>query len=201
LINDAMKDKADKLLQKLTSALHLLQVQNKLLYLENKGMCTVLATKKTQKKQSKPLNLQQRKEFHGGAVFWSPKKVREACTCKVVKQQQDKAEKLQKAEVRQLKELAILYKKMQVKEAKVEQKRFKEVRKKEREVQAAGAAATWAQNNKKKMLKMLQNLYSCTKEAHVVEAASGEMAALAAPELPPKVTTCGRSIRLPSKFR
>ncbi|KAF1942975.1 hypothetical protein EJ02DRAFT_317756, partial [Clathrospora elynae] len=87
LIDAAVKDKAEKPSQKLSAAMHLLQ--------------------KHQKK-SKSLDLQQRKEYHGGAVYWSPRKVREARARESVKQTEKEAEKLQKAETKQLKAAATL---------------------------------------------------------------------------------------------
>jgi hypothetical protein len=45
-----------------------------------------LNTKKKHKKHGMPLNLQQQQEYHSGATFWSPQKIREANARKAVKQ-------------------------------------------------------------------------------------------------------------------
>ncbi|KAL7780618.1 hypothetical protein CFE70_010643 [Pyrenophora teres f. teres 0-1] len=45
-------------------------------------------------KQSYMLDLQQRQEYHGGAVFWSPRKIREAHTREAVQQREDEAVQL-----------------------------------------------------------------------------------------------------------
>jgi hypothetical protein len=55
--------------------------------------------------------LQQRQEYYGGAVFWSPSKIREARARKAVKERLKEEEKLQKADSKKLKAQAALYKK------------------------------------------------------------------------------------------
>jgi hypothetical protein len=49
------------------------------------------------KKKSKPLDLQHRREYHEGAVFWSPQKRREACFRETVQERDEIEEKLQKS--------------------------------------------------------------------------------------------------------
>jgi hypothetical protein len=77
----------------------------------NDGLRDALNTKTKHEKLSKTLNLQQRKEYHGGATFWSPRKIREGRAREVVKQREEEAEKLCKANDKQLREAALLYKK------------------------------------------------------------------------------------------
>ncbi|KAF2001587.1 hypothetical protein P154DRAFT_432760, partial [Amniculicola lignicola CBS 123094] len=50
-------------------SLHHLQVQNELLYHENSGLREALTTKSRHKNKGKALDLQQREEYHSGAVF------------------------------------------------------------------------------------------------------------------------------------
>jgi hypothetical protein len=85
LIDKVVVDSASKSSQKLKAALHSFQVQNELLHYENNGLRAALTVKKKHGKKNRPLDLQQRKEYHGGAVFWSPRKVKEAEARKVVK--------------------------------------------------------------------------------------------------------------------
>ena len=73
-----MKEGAEEEAKQITHSLYYLQVQNKLLLHENQGLRESLRIKKKHKKQGYTLDLQQRKEYHGGAVFWSPRKMREA---------------------------------------------------------------------------------------------------------------------------
>lgn len=57
------------------------------------------------------LDLQQRQEYHGGAVFWSPRKIREARVREEIRVRDEAEEKLQKAKTKELKEAAQLLKK------------------------------------------------------------------------------------------
>jgi hypothetical protein len=75
ILDAAVTDKAKSEGKRVAAALHSLQVQNKLLHHENKGLHAALTTKQKHKKKSKVLDLQQRKEYHGGAMLWSPRKV------------------------------------------------------------------------------------------------------------------------------
>jgi hypothetical protein len=63
---------------RLSHTLHHLEVENKLLNHESDGLQEVLSAKKKQKKKGKVADLHQSQEYHGGAVFWSPRKIREA---------------------------------------------------------------------------------------------------------------------------
>jgi hypothetical protein len=64
--------------QRLSELLHHLQVDNKLVHGENESLREAVVIKKKHKKHGRALDLQQREEYHGGAVLWSPCKVREA---------------------------------------------------------------------------------------------------------------------------
>jgi hypothetical protein len=64
------------------------------------------------------LDLQQREEYHRGAVLWSPCKIREARVRETVNQREDEAEKLQKEHNRDLKATATLYIKKMAEERK-----------------------------------------------------------------------------------
>jgi hypothetical protein len=96
LFEVAVKDTAGDDAKRLSTSLHSLQVQNELLNHESQGLRAALVTKRKDTKKSKPLDLQQRQEYHGDAVFWSPRKVREARARESVKQREDEAEQLQK---------------------------------------------------------------------------------------------------------
>jgi hypothetical protein len=110
LIRAAVKDNAAEEGRKLSDSLHCLQVHNELLQHENKGLREALTTKRKHKKKGKVLNLKQRQEYHGGAVFWSPRKVREARAREAVREQLEKEERRPKAEAKELKAAAILFK-------------------------------------------------------------------------------------------
>jgi hypothetical protein len=72
--------------KQLSHAVHHLCVQNELLQHKNNGLREALTAKEKHKKHGKPLDLQQRQEYHGGAMFWSPQKIPEANAREAVKQ-------------------------------------------------------------------------------------------------------------------
>jgi hypothetical protein len=104
LLDNAVTDGGRKSQEAVSSALHSLQVKNELLHHKNKGLRNTFTTKKKQK--SNTMNLHQRKEYQSSAVFWSPRKVREAQVRKGVKQQEAEEEKLQKSHCKELKAAA-----------------------------------------------------------------------------------------------
>ncbi|KAF2732774.1 hypothetical protein EJ04DRAFT_607328 [Polyplosphaeria fusca] len=69
LVRTTVRDNAAEESKTLSQTLHRLQVQNNLLHYENSGLREALSVKKKHKKRGKPLDLQQREEYHSGAVF------------------------------------------------------------------------------------------------------------------------------------
>jgi hypothetical protein len=59
-----------------------------LLNTEVQGLRKAVLSSKKHTKKSKTLELQQRKEYHGESVFWSPSKVREAQFRERIKEQE-----------------------------------------------------------------------------------------------------------------
>ena len=96
------------------------------------------------------MDLQQRKEYYSGAVFWSLRKIREARARDAVKQDEAEQQQLQKTHDREIKAAAAIYKKQQAKAVKVaRQHAAKERRKaeKERANKLAAAQALKKQQN------------------------------------------------------
>ena len=150
LVRSAVKDTAAEESKSLSQTLHRLQVQNELLHHENDGLREALTVKKRHKKHSKPLDLQQRQEYHGGAVFWSPRKIREARAREIVKQQEEHKEQLAKANRKELQAAAKLLREQEAEERRVARERAKVVRDQMKVEQvAARAARIEAQNAKR----------------------------------------------------
>jgi hypothetical protein len=76
LIDASVKVGAEKQAQELIQIFHYLQVQNELITQENRGLKEADQIRKKHNKKGVPLDLQQQQEYHGGAVLWSPRKVR-----------------------------------------------------------------------------------------------------------------------------
>ncbi len=78
LVRTAVSEQGVLKTRKLRSSLYYIAVQNELLRAKIEGLRSALTVKKRHKKKSKVLDLQQRQEYYGGAIFWSPRKLREA---------------------------------------------------------------------------------------------------------------------------
>lgn len=217
IFDAAVANKAQVEAQRLKASLHSLQVQNELLHHENDGLTEALNTKKKRKKKSNTMELQQRKEYHGGAVFWSPRKLREARARETAKRDDAERAQLQKTHDRELKAASTLYKKQQAEAAKAARLRAKEERdqaKKERAEELAARrelkkqqrdAATPKKTrdtpNKRTPTASRKAARNPTRRRRVVVAASQADAAPPAASPPPKISARGRQIRVPDKFK
>jgi hypothetical protein len=105
-----------KEVKKIRRSLHHISAQNSILRAENRGLREALFIKKKREKKSYTLQLNNSNEYHGGAVFYSPKKIRQAHLDEIEKRRQKDEIKLQKAERKQLQQQARLYKLQQVKD-------------------------------------------------------------------------------------
>ncbi|KAF1935621.1 hypothetical protein EJ02DRAFT_330495, partial [Clathrospora elynae] len=192
--------------------LHHLQVNNELISQENEGLREAVQTKKKQKQKGVPLDLQQRQEYHGGAVMWSPRKGREAGVRRKVMEQQTEQEKLDKAKRKQEKEDAKIQKQLELEQRRDERERLKKEREKEKEkekkaakkqCQKAEKEATKSgqatQQLKRKAPQSVPPKNKCQKQSGggALKVAVPE----AAPSPPPRIMSRGRNVTLPSKFR
>ena len=176
-----------------------------------------ITTKKKHKKKGKALDLQQRQEYHGGAVFWSPRNMREARAREVIRVRDEAEEKLQKAKTKELMKAARILKKREVEERRVERERAKKDKEKEKEKkakeraqkkqlkeqekQAATSSKSAQVSQKGKRPASKQLVPKNKRQKRVGGGASGEKA-VDLPSAPsPKTTNRGRNVNLPSKFR
>jgi hypothetical protein len=213
LVRVAVKDTATEEAKKLRGSLHSLQVQNELLHHENQGLREALTVKKKHTKRSQTLDLQQRKEYHGGAVFWSLRKVREARVRQTVKKREEKELQLQKAESAERKKAARLYKLEIAGEKRVAREAAKEVREKEKTEKAKQAAERARQREAQTATKSLQSSHKGKRKAlqplkqdskrrkQVVDAVDSEETSEGALAARPKTTRRGRNVRLPDKYK
>ena len=97
-------------MKKLYRSLHHISAQNSILKAEVQGLKEALKVKKRHQKKSYTLQLSNPEEYHGGAVFWSPKKVRQAKNDEMERRQQQQQQQLQlqKAKRSELKKQARL---------------------------------------------------------------------------------------------
>ncbi|RMZ66324.1 pogo transposable [Pyrenophora seminiperda CCB06] len=211
----AVANKAKVEAKRLSQSLHSLQVNNELLRDQNAGLQQELDAKGKTKAAKHTMDLQQREEYHGGAVLWSPRKIREARARDAVKRDEAEQQQLQKARDRDLKAAASLYRKQQQEAAKVARQKAAEERRELKKARAAELAAeralkkqqrdaataeislNGANTSKRKVSR--SSAKNQTKRRRVVGAASRVDAAPEAPP-PPTQKTRTRSIRPPKKL-
>ncbi|KAF2003704.1 hypothetical protein P154DRAFT_428421, partial [Amniculicola lignicola CBS 123094] len=91
---------------KLSQAFHQISTQKTLLEYKVKGLREALINERTRRKQGKPLLLKEAKEYQGRAVFWSPRKVKEAHNHQQLQEHQEEQVQHQKAEINRLRKEA-----------------------------------------------------------------------------------------------
>jgi hypothetical protein len=145
ILDAAVADKAKVEAKRLSQSIHSLRVNNDLLRTQNSDLQDDLNIKKKRKTKRTTLDLQQRQEYYGSVVFWSPRKLREARAREATKQDEAQREKLQKKEAREQKAAASFPKKQKAEEAKVERQQLKEQREmaKKAKAKAEELAAAW----------------------------------------------------------
>ena len=210
LVRRVVEDNDARSTRQLKSTIHHLSVEDGLLSHENNGLQASLATKNKRKKYGKPLELHQREEYHSGAVFWSPRKIREARAREVVKQRDEQEKKLKKFEMKELRESAKLYKQKVAEEKRVERERVRMAREKERAEKAAEKQHQKEMRDSAKALQLSQlgkrkaskSSLTPNKRRKQMGGAGASVVAVVEPSaLPTRVTSRGRNVSLPSKFR
>ncbi|KAL7772999.1 hypothetical protein CFE70_002963 [Pyrenophora teres f. teres 0-1] len=170
---------------------------------EIKGLKNALVAKKKQQKKSYPLDLQNNEDEYGGAVFWSPRKLRQAKERKAAEDNERSQLQLQKAEISKSKEQARLSKLQAAQDKRVEREKKKEAREKEKAEKAADRdsknAIQQAQNSKRKASKSCSE--SNKRQKHVVTATVVKESSGATPAPTPVTTRSGRNTKVPSKYK
>lgn len=207
---DGVEDGVEDGVKKLSAPLHHLQVQNELLRHEDKGLRAALSHKQKYKGKGKALDLQQRKEYHSGAVFWSPRKFREAQAQERVREQDEMEEKLQKLRAKKDREEAQSQRQVELEKRRVEQLRLKEMRDLERAEKAAERARKLEAQHQEKAIKQAQQRKRKVSRApssknkrqkRAIENRTRDGVAPPPSSIPPRITSRGRSVNLPQKFR
>jgi hypothetical protein len=104
LLREVVKDRRDPRAEKLSREFHRLSVQKSLLAHEAQGFRQAVINERLRRKRGKPLLLEPGEEYHSGAVFWSPKKVKEAHIRRQELQRQEEQQQLEKAERARIRE-------------------------------------------------------------------------------------------------
>ncbi|KAI1670085.1 Pogo transposable element [Pyrenophora tritici-repentis] len=210
IIRRTVKDQSNKEVKKLRRSLHHISAQASLLKGEVRGLRAAMGIKKRREKKSYTLQLNKPQEYHGGAVFWSPRRVRQARDDEAARQQQQQLKKIQKAERAQLKEQSRLYKLQVAEEKRVERERLEEVREKERAAEKAEKERQKAARDAQKAIQLSQSGKRKASQAHKPpkkrqkgggNGARRVQAEVAAPIVPTQTTRQGRTTKVPSKYK
>jgi hypothetical protein len=202
----AAADKSSSDLKKVSSLIHHLANRNELLTDENEGLREALTAKKKHSKKGKVLDLQQRQEYHGGAVFWSPRKKAEAEARDRTNERLAEEQKVQKVEMKELKAANALYNKKLKEERRVATAAKREAREKERAEKAAKREREKAVQNTKPAIqtshKGKRKASATTTPKAKRQKRSGGAAAPAevVPAVPAKVARSGRAVKLPTRY-
>jgi hypothetical protein len=217
VFNAVVPDKSKVEARQLEASLHSLQVQNELLHYENQGLQQALNARQKRTSNSKTMDLQQREEYHGGAILWSPRKLREARYRARVKEDEAEQLQLQKARNREATEASKLLQKQQAAEAKAARQRAAEERRAAKKAQAETLAAQRALKKQQRDAATAQKCRDTlnkgkrkashkaakhpTKRRRVAAARSGADAVPPAASPPPEITSSGRNVRKPARFK
>ncbi|KAI1571037.1 ZntA Cation transport ATPase, partial [Pyrenophora tritici-repentis] len=157
------------------------------------------------KKKGKALDLQQRQEYHGGSVFWSPRKLREARAREAVRERDETEEKLQKAQAKKQRKEAQLQRQVELEQRRVERQRLKEAKELERAEKAAERARKVEAQHQKKTIQQAQQrkrkasqvtLSSNKRQKRASAAHAGDQARDGPSAALPKVTLRGRNAHM-----
>ena len=199
--------------KKLSRTIHSVAVGKQLLQHENEGLRAALGNEKRHRKRGKPLPLEQPDEYHGGAIFWSPKKVQEARDRLQQREAEEEQLQLQKTEAAKARRASQQLKARLLQERRAARAEARASRAKEKADQAAGRAqkqqACRAQQHYKNRIKLAKKgskrasrlpkkaIKKKQAVAQAIDAAKASGAAL--PPLQPQ-SRRGRIIKTPSRF-
>jgi hypothetical protein len=196
--------------RELETSVYCATTQSKLMRNENEGLRASLVTKNKRRRHGKVLLLAQTLETGGGGAFYSPRKVAKGRAEMLGKEQKELQEKAAKAKMKDLKAASKLLKEKLLQEKRVAAAEAKLVKEKEKAEKVAEKARNIEARNTQKAIQQAQkgkrkaSQASSTKNKRQKQSGGGAATAEgggASIEPPPKVTSRGRSIKVPQKFR
>jgi hypothetical protein len=214
LLRQVVRDRRDPRAQKLSRAFHSISVQKTLLEHETRGLREALLNERLRRKRGKVLPLEAAEDYHGGAIFWSPRKVKEARDrlhqqeLKEQEQQHQKAERARiREEQRQVKRQMVETRRAARAEARILREQQRAERAADRASQQAARRAAkqleqalkTAQKGKRRSLNTIN--YIASAERAVAARPGSASASGAASPAPSVQSRRGRKINLPAKYQ
>lgn len=186
---------------------HHMAVENQLVRHQIESLVEALSTKKKPNKRGRAKDLQQHKEYHGGAQFWSPRAMREA---KARDNQIEHEEKLKKADEKRPKAAAKLCNE-KTKEARCAVREEAKVKRANEKAEKAASRAQQKKNRdaaksinsplKGKRKALSSDTEKNKRQKRVSVGIIGAEAAKAPSPSSLKTTRHGRSVKLPSRYK
>jgi hypothetical protein len=214
LIDRAVSDRDQRKISKLNQTIHRLSIRSTLAEHENTRLKEALINERLRRKRGKALPLEQGEEYHGGAVFWSPRKVKEARDRLQQQELEEEQQQLQKADRARVREEQKQAKAQAIearRKAKAEARILRQAEKaREAADHASRAAARRAQQQLQRAQKTSQkgkrrslkaSIKAGSKQRAATQARSGGDASGAAAGPPQSQSRHGRAITLPAKYR
>jgi hypothetical protein len=214
LVDHAVADRDQRKISKLNQTIHQLSIRSVLAEHENRRLKEALINERQRRKRGKALPLQAAEEYHGGAVFWSPKKVKEARDRQHQQELKEEQQRLQRAEKvhdreeqRQAKAQAIKARRTARAEARIARQADKAreaADRASRDVarraqQRLQQAQKTSQKGKQRSLKA--SIKAASKRRAAAQPQAGSEAVDTAAGPPSSQSRHGRAIKLPSKYR
>lgn len=188
--------------QKLSNTIHALSVQNLLLTDEITGLRKALQNEKKKRKRGKPLLLEPPPSYDGGAVFYSPNKVKEAREKQERKEAAADLARLQKQENIQRKVIEKAEKEQRIQQQRIERAIAREAREQAKAQKAAERKDTI---HARQLDQQLKNDIKLLKQAEKVSTRKQPVTKLQkeadrGEEAPSAESRTGRAIRLPKRY-
>ncbi|KAI1680772.1 hypothetical protein KJE20_09623 [Pyrenophora tritici-repentis] len=214
LVDRAVAERDQRKISKLNQTIHQLSIRSVLAEHENVRLKEALINERQRRKRGKALPLGAGEDYHGVAVFWSPRKVKEARDRQHQQELEEEQQRLQKAEIARDREEQRLAKAQAIesrRQARAEARISRQAEKaREAADRASRAAARRAQQRlqqahktsqkgKKRSLKASIKAASKKRAAAQPQASSEAAGAAVGPLL--SQSRHGRAIKLPSKYR
>ncbi|KAF1361560.1 hypothetical protein EJ07DRAFT_176258 [Lizonia empirigonia] len=195
LVDHAVADRDQRKISKLNQTIHRLSIRSVLAEHENVRLKEALINERQRRKRGKALPLEAAEEYHGGAVFWSPRKVKEALEAARVREEQ-RQEKLKAVEARRAARAAarLMRQEEKAREA-ADRASLQAARRTQQRLQQAQKTA---QRGKRRRLNIATKAGS--KKRVATQREGGGKASGAVAGLPPSQSRRGRAIKLLAKY-
>ncbi|KAF1357589.1 hypothetical protein EJ07DRAFT_128472, partial [Lizonia empirigonia] len=202
LVDHAVADRDQRKISKLNQTIHRLSIRSVLAEHENVRLKEALINERQHRKRGKALPLEAAEEYHGGAVFWSPRKVKEARDRQHQQELEEEQLQHQKVEAARVREEQRQEKLKAVEARRAARAAARLMRQEEKAGEAADRASRQAAHRTQR-LQQAQKTAQRGKRRRLniaTKAGSKKRASGAVAGLPPSQSRRGRAIKLPAKY-